>query len=148
MSPAIFHGVRRGRVVRTSNPGDLAKKLGAAIFPHPRRESHHESFVVDKTFRKCFENNFSVDIMARLRDPIGCGGDSCRGLLSVPDTANFRNEISSKPSTLPIQASLCSYQGPIGSIDDFVGRLPSYLGLSRALKPESEGVSLRSSLFF
>ena len=144
----LFHGVRRGRVVRTRNPCAVAKKLGAMIFPHPRREGRHESFVVDKTFRKCVENNFSVDIMARLGDHVGCGGDSCRGLLSVPDTANFRNEVRSKPSTLLTQASLCSYLGPVGSRNDYVGRLPSYLGLSRALKPESEGMSVRSSLFF
>ena len=144
----LVHGVRRSRVVRTSNPCGIAIKLGSMIFPHPRREGRHESFVVDKTFRKCVENNFSVDIMARLGDHVGCGGDSCRGLLSVPDTANFRDEIRSKPSTPQICASLQCYLSHISGIDDYVGRLPSYLGLSRALKPESQGMSVRSSLFF
>ena len=144
----LVHGVRRGRVVGTSNPCGVAIKLGAVNFPHPRSEGRLESFEVQKIFRKCVENNFSVDIMARLRDHVGCGGDSCRGLLSVPDTANFRDEIRSKPSILPTQALLCSYLGPVGSRNDYVGRLPSYLGLSRALKPESEGMSVRSSLFF
>ena len=144
----LFHGVRRGRVVHTSNPCELAKNLGAMIFPHPRREGRHESFVVDKTFRKCVENNFSVDIMARLGDHVGCGGDYCRGLLSVPDTANFRDEIRSKPFLPQICASLQSYLSHISGRNDYVGRLPSYLGLSRALKTESEGMSVRSSLFF
>ena len=144
----LVHGVRRSRVVRTSNPCDLTKNLGAAIFPHPKREGRHESLVVDKTFRKCVENNFSVDIMARLGDHVGCGGDSCRGLLSVPDTANFRDEIRSKPSMPQICASLQCYLSHICGIDDYVGRFPSYLGLSRALKSESEGMSVRSSLFF
>ena len=135
-------------MVRNRNPFAVAKKLSAVNFPHPRSEGRLESFDVHKIFRKCVENNFSVDIMARLGDHVGCGGDSCRGLLSVPDTANFRDEIRSKPFLPLICASLQSYLSHICDMDDFVGRLPSYLGLSRALKPESEGMSVRSSLFF
>ena len=144
----LFHGVRRGRVVRTSNPWGVAVNLGAVDFPHPRSDGRLEIFHFQKTFRKCVENNFSVDIMARLGDHVGCGGDSCRGLLSVPDTANFRDEIRSKPFLPQICASLQSYLSHICGRKDYVGRLPSYLGLSRALKPESEGMSVRSSLFF
>ena len=135
-------------MVGTSNSCGVAINLGAVIFPHRRSDGRLESFDIHKIFRKCVENNFSVDIMARLRDHVGCGGDSCRGLLSVPDTANCRDEIRSKPSTPQICASLQSYLSHISGMDDYVGRLPSYLGLSRALKPESEGMSVRSSLFF